>query len=144
MIFNLDKDLLRVYEIAFLPMFEEWIEKVNALERPYYPLNAIHFGLFEADAEDGFVVYWIGTRFYQREMDIWNKWIKDAEYEPHPQRKFLYLPFTLVTDDWFIPHSMVSRALLAYVDSEDFAFSIFRHAERITIGFDDGEVYRIK
>ncbi|MDX1941065.1 MAG: hypothetical protein SFU99_10970 [Saprospiraceae bacterium] len=144
MFLNLDKDLLPVYEIAFLPLFEAWIAKVNALERPFYPLNAVHFGMFEAEADDGFVVYWIGTRFWQRELDIWNKWIKEAEYEPHLQQKFLYLPFTMVTDDWFNPHAMVAQALKAYVDSEDFAASIFRHAERMTFGFDDGEVYRLK
>lgn len=144
MVINSEADLLRAYEIAFLPLFEEWIEKVNALERPFYVLNAVHFGLFEAEADDGLVLYWIGTRFYEREKDICDEWINEAEYEPHLQQKFFYMPFTLVTDDWLNAQFMVSRALRAYVDSEDFAASIFCQAERITLGFDDGEVYRIR
>lgn len=142
MVINSLEDLLRAYEIAFLPLFQEWLEKINALERPFYPLNAIHFGLFDAD--EGFVVYWIGTHLFEIDQDIDNEWIEEAEYEPHIQQKFLYLPFTLVTEEWVNAQFMVLRALRAYIASADFAFSIFCKAERITLGFDDGDVHQIK
>lgn len=145
MVINSEETLLRAYEIAFLPLFEEWIAKSNALERPFYALNAVHFGLFDVD--EGFVLYWMGTRFYdesQYEDEDLNEWILYAEYEPHPQQKFLYLPFTLVTEDWINAQFMVARALRAYLASEDFAYSIFSEAERITFSFDDGDVHKMK
>ncbi len=142
---HVEEFLPRVYARTFEPLFFEWLDQLNAHEKPYYPCNAFHFGLFEAQTEDIFVVYLVGSPHYSRELDVWNKWIKEATYEPAIRHKFFPIPFTMIDSyDWMDAHYLVSRGLRAYLAANPFVDCMFHNAERITMGFDDGEVYRIK
>ncbi len=137
--------LPRVYARTFEPLFFAWLDTLNAHEKPYFPCNAFHFGLFEAVMEDIFVVYLVGTPHYSRELDVWNKWIKEATYEPAIRHKFFQVPFTMIASyDWMDAEYLVSRGLRAYLAANPFVDCMFHNAERITMGVDEGEVYKIK
>lgn len=142
---HVEEFLPRVYARTFEPLFFAWLDQLNAHEKPFYPCNAFHFGLFEAQTEDIFVVYLVGTPYFDRDQDIDNEWIRETTYEPGIRHKFFAIPFTMIDSyDWMDAHYLVSRGLRAYLSANPFVDCMFHNAERITMGFDDGEVYKIK
>lgn len=135
--------------IEFMPLYcgiyimlkekiEYWLNQINA-EASYLPTHivAFNFGLFET--ENGYGIYLIGSNFYDEHDD---DWACNIDFEP----KNKYLNFNsenIKTMKWEEFQNEVKSIISKYISTNINQLPIFK-GKVITIGFDDGNLVKIR
>lgn len=115
---------------------ENWIKEINRTETIPGNITALNFGLFES--ENNYILYLIGAQNYDEADD---DWATEVDYEP----KDKYLKLSNSKDkDWNEILNDVINVINEVLNSEGFQNSIIGKVKNITIGFDDGDLAKIK
>jgi hypothetical protein len=118
--------------------FNNWLNRINQTEAVSDSIIAFNFGLFES--ENGYTVYLIGSETFDEEDD---DWATNVDFEP--EEKYFELDSSFVKGkDWQEVLEISEELVKEYLNSESLDNTIFKNAEAITTGFDDGELVRIK
>lgn len=110
---------------------EAWIKKIS--DRPR-KIKAINIGLFEG--EKGYQAYLTGSYDYDPEDD---DWACNEDYVP--EQKYLELPDSHGLE-WEVIQNTVSEYISEII--EESSDTILNHVSVVTVGFDDGDLIRIK
>lgn len=117
--------------------FHNWLNRINKTEAVSDSIIAFNFGLFES--ENGNTVYLIGSETFDEE-DV--DWATNVDFKPI--EKYFELDSSLVKGkDWQEVLKVSEELVKNYLNSESLESSIFKNAEAVTTGFDDGELVRI-
>lgn len=125
---------------TFEQQFNHWMTRMNEREHPSPDIVAFNFGLFETI--EGFTIYLIGAKKYDPEND---DWATEPDFEPDPENE--YLEINPGETEHLQPDDVLQKAtdvVKRYLASSVFDRSFLKHAQVITIGFDDGSLSRIR
>lgn len=118
--------------------FSNWLNRINKTEVVSDNIIAFNFGLFES--ENGYTIYLIGSETFDEEDE---DWATNVDFEP--KEKYFELDSSWVKGkDWQQVLELSEELVKEYLNSESLDNTIFKNAETITTGFDDGELVRIK
>ena len=115
--------------------FIEWIERINQAENISEDLSAFNFGLFQD--EENYTIYLIGAKSFDESNDDWA--IKE-DFVPREK----YFKLELENKNWQEAELVVIELLNKFKQTKNFDKSFLANAKYITVGFDDGELTRIK
>ncbi|MCC9168995.1 hypothetical protein [Pontibacter harenae] len=118
--------------------FTNWLDRINKTETVSDSIVAFNFGLFET--ESSYTIYLTGSETFDEEDD---DWATNVNFEPE-DKYFELDPSTMKGKDWEKALEVYEGLVSEYVNSENFNNSIFKNAEAITTGFDDGNLVRVK
>lgn len=113
-----------------LDTLNPWLARLAETEAPPSDIVAFHFGLFEGD--DTVSVYLVGSRDFSDDDEDWvanDDWLAKS--------KGLELP----AGDPDKVSEAVADALSDFLESGD---SFLHKARAVTVGFDDGDLLRVK
>lgn len=121
--------------MQLVPEIENWLKEVLATPEPPEYIVAYYFGLFES--KDFYVLYVIGSPEFDDEDDDWTY---EIGYEP--PNKYYHLD----TPEWKgLKWTQVLEKVKAHLEnSPALKEGRFANAEAIAVGFDDGDLVRIK
>lgn len=124
--------------MPFKDQFNAWMTRLGNIESPDRNIVAFHFGLFETTV--GYSMYLIGARvFDEDDEDL----ATEIDYEP--EEKYLEIePSETIGLEWNEVLDIAVEVIREYVNSVEFNRSIFSHVSAVTIGFDDGDLIRVK
>lgn len=118
--------------------FNDWLVKISQTETPEKTIVAYNFGLFET--ENGYTVYLIGSKEFDKDD---SDWALNHDFEP--KLKYYPLPEKIYKSlKWEEVLMKVKSQLIDFKKSFHFKKSFFSKAKAITVGFDDGDLERIK
>lgn len=116
---------------------EHWIKTINKETGCPTDVIALNFGLFES--VNGYGIYLIGSKSYDENDD---DWACDIDFEP--PNKYLMLTHDDVQNmDWKEIQHEVTNIISKYISDKRNNISLFQN-KIITIGFDDGNLEKIK
>jgi hypothetical protein len=129
---------LKIDQSKLIPMMlRDWILTIK--NKPENDIKAFNFGIFqEASFKNNYTVYLIGVKRYDLTN---NDWACEGDYEP--TMKYMRFPGTNKMK-WEEILEIVKNGISMFIKSEDYNKSILSNAEVITVGIDDGELFRIK
>lgn len=116
----------------------DWLLRVTATERPPSTIIAYHIGLFET--ADGYCAYLIGADRFDADDSDWacNEAYSPAErYQPLPDGQGPH-------PDWQAVLDAVTAATKAFVATPPGTVTFLASCTALTVGFDDGDVERIR
>lgn len=118
--------------------FKKWIQEISDNESPNSSIIAFWFGLFETT--NGYTLYLTGSNEYDKNDD---DWACNNHFEP--SNKYFPLPKEYVTNkNWQNILTDSIEIVNEYLESTDFENSILKEAVAVAIGFDNGDLYRLK
>jgi hypothetical protein len=122
---------------AFLESdFIWWLRRICSTEIPPDSIIAYNIGLFET--AEGYSAYLVGAEHYDEED---SDWACEQAFKPQEQ----YFPFSADgLGNWEAVQAAVLVATRAFLMSPDGAMSFLAKAQAVTVGFDDGDLERIK
>lgn len=115
---------------------EKWFDKVNGIEIVPTNITALNFGLFESD--ENYILYLTGSEIYDESDD---DWATEIDYEP--KNKYVVLPDSK-NRDWKEVQYEIENIITGFINTESFQNSIFSKIKNITVGFDNGDLKKIK
>jgi hypothetical protein len=118
--------------------FNNWLTQICTTEKPYKLIIAYNFGLFETS--NGYTVYLIGSKTYDAEETDWATeadFVPTLKYYELPASDFKQLQFDKAQDK-------VKQMIKDFMKTDTYKKSFFIKAKAITIGFDDGDLEKIK
>ena len=113
-----------------------WLGRVCSAERPPEPVVAYNVGLFES--KSGYTAYLVGANRYDETDGDWAcraSFTPRERYQPLPAGEF---------GSWEEAHAAVVGAVRGFLDSQPGRESFLGRAVAVTVGFDDGELERVK
>lgn len=121
--------------MSIIPGIENWLAEIQNSPEPPAEIIAYYFGLFEA--KGFYVIYLIGSPEFDAEDDDWTF---EIGYEP--KQKYFHLQGPEWKDlKWEAVLEKAKNHLLA---SPQLSKGRFANAEAIALGFDDGDLVRVK
>jgi hypothetical protein len=118
--------------------FINWIQRVIQSEAPDAATIAYNFGLFQGTS--GYSVYLIGSKEFDAED---SDWATNNDFEP--KEKYYHFPVKEYNQlTWQQVLANVELSLRRFMDTDTFKNSFLAQAEAITIGFDDGDLIRLR
>ena len=118
--------------------FVEWLERVRENSPPSASIVAYNFGIFEST--DGYIVYLSGSHSFDPGDDDWT-----CNRDYIPTEKYFHLPASFSKNkNWQEIQQNVVGLVKEFLASPEFAESFLRSSIAITVGFDDGEIERVK
>ncbi len=125
-----DKELTR--------LLHEWLARISAVEQPPDEVIAYNVGLLET--EDGYAAYLIGASSFDEED---GDWACDEAFTP--TERYLAFPTNVIKGKtWEAVLPVVTEAVKSFLETPASQTSFLRKAEAVTVGFDDGDLLRIK
>lgn len=120
-------------------MFNDWLNKIISNENPDKEIIAFNIGLFET--ENGYSAYFMGARKYDENDSDWACDFGDFT----PQNKYLDLSKTELKElSWDEVQNTIIEFSRKFMKTKAYENSFLQKAIAITIGFDDGDLIRIK
>lgn len=113
-----------------------WLGRVCAAENPPESVVAYNVGLF--DSEKGYMAYLIGADQYDENDSDWA-----CRESLTPKERYQKLT-TGEFKTWEQAHAGVVEAVRAFLNFQAGKKSFLGRATAITVGFDDGELERVK
>jgi len=123
-------------ERCLYDQFEAWLEDVCRAEEPGADIVAYNLGLFEG--ERGYVAYLIGSIEYDEEDPDWA-----CSEDFVPKQKYFRLPDSAGAD-WQDVQTMVEKFVSRFVSTPEHGSCFLVNAETITVGFDEGDLSRVR
>lgn len=117
--------------------FADWIRNLGISAPPSKDIVAFNFGLLESE-EGSYRLYVSGAKSFDPDNDDWA-----CEKDYYPDGRYLDVSFDK-DGGW---ESMLTAAIgliTRYVESSEFRTSFLKNARAITVGFDDGDLKRIR
>jgi hypothetical protein len=115
----------------------DWLRRVSATETPPASIVALNVGLFET--EDGFSAYLTGAEQYDADDP---DWACDESFTP--RERHIALPVRRGETKWEQVLEQTARAVRGFLASKEGADTFFSRARAVTVGFDDGDLVRVK
>jgi hypothetical protein len=113
-----------------------WLERVSAKEEPPKSVVAFNVGLLET--EDGYSAYLVGAdRFDEDDSD----WACEESFTP--KERYLAIPRGTFKK-WEAVQAAVVDATRKFLTSAVGKKSFLAKAKAVTVGFDDGDLERVK
>ncbi len=120
----------------FAKSFAEWLERVGTGKKPPKSIVAYNIGLFET--EDGFSAYCTGAESYDEDDSEWA-----CEESLTPKERYFPIPAgTFKT--WKQAHAGIVKITRDFLASEVGKRTFFSKAQAVAVGFDDGDLERVK
>jgi hypothetical protein len=114
-----------------------WLGRLTSAETPPRSIVAFNVGLFET--EEGFTAYLAGAdRYDPNDAD----WACDETFTP--RERYVVLPVRRGEGAWQQVQDLVADAIRRFLASRDGAASFLAKAQAVTVGFDDGDLVRVK
>ena len=118
--------------------FVSWLERIGTSPPRPQAIAAYNFGIFES--ESGYVVYLVGANKYDPEDDDWA-----CSQDYVPREKYFNLPKSFPgRKKWAGVQREVAGFVKQFIKSPVFENSFLARASAITVGFDDGELQRVR
>jgi len=115
----------------------EWLERVSSNEEPSDSIVAFNIGLFEI--EDGeYSVYLIGAIAFDESNEDWA-----CSEAFSPSERYCILP-DVAGYEWSVVLDLLAEAVKEFIDSIPGRSSFIGSARAVTVGFDSGELVRVK
>lgn len=119
--------------------FVEWLTRIEQLDLPPKDIIAFNFGIFE-NANGFYTTNLSGSRSFDPDD---GDWACTGDYAP--TEKYLDLPeYTSAEKDWQEVLVDVVDLVDQYARSPQFSTSFLANATAITVGFEDGDLERVK
>ena len=116
--------------------FDQWLTRVSNQEKPSDSVIAYNIGLFETPT--GYSAYLVGASTFD-EQD--GDWACEEVFTPSER----YFPLSLLEPQtWDVVLAQVIEAPRRFLRSKAGEDSFFARAKAVTVGFDDGELVRVK
>ncbi|WP_299400465.1 hypothetical protein [Pelagibius sp.] len=115
-----------------------WLGRVVEAERPPTTVIAFNLGLFET--EGGYCAYLTGAKRFDPDDD---DWACDEAFSPS-ERYFPVDRTSTGAEDWDGFRQEVVEALKAFLASDAGRRSFLAKAKAVTVGFDDGDLFRVQ
>jgi|SRR5687767_5436007 len=127
---------------TFEEAFSAWTTEIIRAEKPDTSIIAYKFGIFETpDVPSGYYLYLIGAKKYDPQDDDWAAGFGDFR----PKNTYLALPEKEFKNlKWEKVEKLVEKTVKRFTKSEEFKHSFFNNAKAIAVGFDDGDLVRVK
>jgi hypothetical protein len=123
--------------VSFDQTVGAWLRRVSATETPPPSIIAFNVGLLQT--EDGFSAYLIGAERYDAEDP---DWACDESFTP--RERYVALPIRRSETKWEQVLEQTAQAVRGFLSSKEGASAFFSKARAITVGFDDGDLVRVK
>lgn len=115
-----------------------WLRRVAAAEHPPESVAAYNIGLFETGHGE-YSAYLVGGKRYDPSDSSWA-----CEEAFTPKERYLALPVGRSEDEWQLVLERVVEAVRAFLSSGDGRETFLAKARAVTVGFDDGDLVRVK
>ena len=118
--------------------FNNWLTQICTTEKPAKSIIAYNFGLLETN--NGYTVYLIGSKTYDAEDTDWateEDFVPALRYYELPPSDFKQLKFD-------VAQNRVKQMVKDFMKTDTYKQSFLAKAKAITIGFDDGDLEKIK
>jgi hypothetical protein len=116
----------------------EWLARVVTSESPASGVIAYNVGLFET--ESGYSAYLLGAAEYDEDDSDWA-----CEEAFTPQEKYSELPSSkFKLGSWEKVQEMMVAAVRKALDAPELQKSFLGRSKAVTVGFDDGDLERVK
>jgi hypothetical protein len=126
--------------MTFKEAFNNWISQLNKVEGPTENIVAYNFGIFQNE-ENGYTIYLIGSATYDEDDDDWASGFGDYA----PQDRYLKIDDPEFKNlDWEAAHQKIETTITEFITTDIFRNSFLSKAKAITVGFDDGELVRVR
>lgn len=120
-------------------IFNEWLNQIISNENPDEGIIAYNIGLIETDK--GYSAYFMGARKYDENDSDWACDFGDYT----PKKKYLDLSKTeLKKLSWEELQNKIIVFVKDFMKTKTYENSFLHKATAITVGFDDGDLIRIK
>lgn len=120
-------------------LFNNWIAKIIQNETPDSSIIAVNIGIFESDK--GFQLYFAGFKDYDIDNDDWATGLGDFS----PRDKYLLLDSSEFKGlNWDIAQNKVIDLTNNFLKTDLYKDSFLEKLIAITVGFDDGDLVKIK
>lgn len=113
-----------------------WLGRICAAERPPSSVVAYNIGLFET--KKGYTAYLIGADRYDETNSDWacrESFTPKDRHQPLPAGEF---------QDWEQAQAAAVQAVRDFLQTPQGSDSFLGRAQAVTVGFDDGELERIR
>jgi hypothetical protein len=119
--------------------FYNWISEIVLTENPDKSIIAYNIGLIETQA--GYTAYFMGAKNYNENDSDWACAFGDYT----PTKKYLDLSNTdLKGLSWNEVQENIIKHFNGFMTTKNYKDSFLQNATSITVGFDDGELVRVK
>ena len=117
---------------------KEWLSRVVAAEAPPKDIIAYNIGIFETD--QGYSAYLAGSTGFDEDDDDWA-----CEADFSPAERYLKIPADYADDSsWQSILRQVVTDAEDFLQSEQAVASFFSRSRAVTVGFDGGDLTRIR
>lgn len=117
---------------------DKWLQKISNRENISPDIIALNFGLLENAY--GYSIYLIGSKYYD-EKD--SDWACNEDFEP--QNKYFDIKHKSITNlKWDDFLKLAKETLEKILATDKYQNTLFSKVPNITIGFDDGDLEKIK
>lgn len=114
----------------------DWLNAIDSKENVPSEITAFNIGIFEQ--EEGYCIYLTGSENYDDD-----DWACDADFEP--ANKYLALSGTEIKAmEWQEFQDMIVRIVSDYLGTSANASTSVFAGRVVTVGFDDGQLVRVK
>lgn len=122
-----------------LSEFNKWMSRIVIKENPPNNIIAYNVGLIET--RSGYSAYFMGSKSYNQNNDDWA--CDFGDYQPY--NMYLNLSRTeLKEEKWELIHEKISEYMKSFLKTNEAKTSFLSNAVAITVGFDDGDLERIR
>ena len=112
-----------------------WLQEITTTERLSASIEAIYIGLFESDPD--YQIYMLGSSEYEDEDD---DWACNEDFEP--QQKYLGSQIKTEEMEWKTLLNEVIDIVKRHMQNH--SNSILNKVKHVAVGFDDGDLVRIR
>lgn len=117
---------------------QAWLKRVTETEEPPESIVAFNLGLFQT--ADGYSAYLTGTDHFSDDDD---DWACDEKFTP--KERYLSLPTMAVKGKkWKLVLTKTVAAVKGFLSTSTSKASFIGRAQAIAVGFDDGDLVRVK
>jgi hypothetical protein len=118
--------------------FNNWLTRICKNEKPNNSIIAYNFGIFET--QTGYMIYLVGSKEFDSKN---NDWAANTQFAP--QYKYFNLPTNEFDGlNFDMAERKATDMVKNFMKTSTFRNSFFTNAKAITIGFDDGDLVRLK
>jgi len=114
-----------------------WINRIDDSEQIPQVIKAFNFGIIET--KNDYQTYLVGTNNYDLENDDWA-----CEEDFTPKEKYLSLGTDSKKWNWEEIQSIVETGIEQFIETQISPLTFIHKAEYLTIGFDGGDLKKIK
>lgn len=116
-------------------IFNNWLDEILKTEKPNADIIAYYFGIMETT--EGYETYLVGSKEFDEEHD---DWACNTDFVP----KNKYLAIGQAGTDWELILADVKQHIEKYIQTSKFKNSFLEKAKAIAMGFDDGDLHRVR